>query len=148
MKKDTHRLAPVVDIARQREEKAARELARARQLCDRVRVQVEQMHHYRDEYRRQSLIGQTHSMATMRDTQLFLARLNDTITALEGQHTQAQRRTEALRREWHDSRAWMKSLENVVERQVAEFEKQRDAREQKQLDELAGLYAARERHSV
>lgn len=143
MKKDTHRLAPVVDIARQREQKAASELARARQFCDKVKMQVEQMHHYRDEYKTQSLIGQTHSMATMRDTQLFLSRLNDTITALESQHGQAVKRADALLQEWHKRRAWMQSLENVVDRQVSEFEKKRDAREQKQLDELAGLYAAR-----
>ena len=143
MKKDTHRLAPVVDIAKQREQKAATELARARQFCDKVQLQVQQMHHYRDEYRQQSLIGQTHSMATMRDTQVFLSRLNDTISALEGQHSQAVRRAEALLQEWHKSRAWMQSLEHVVDRQIADFEKKRAIREQKQSDELAGLYAAR-----
>ncbi|MDO6460381.1 flagellar export protein FliJ [Granulosicoccaceae sp. 1_MG-2023] len=147
MNKETHRLAPVVDMARQREEKAARELARVRELVGRIGMQVEQMHRYREDYRSGSLLGKTHSMATMRDTQLFLARLNQTIAALEGQHKQAEKRYQASLQAWRNSRAWLKSLENVVDRQVADYRKTRQSLEQKQLDELAGLYAGRDRHS-
>ena len=139
MKNSKKRLKPVISVAESREKTAANELSEAISKRDYVKEQISQLKDYRDEYKRSAILEKTHTRETFADTQLFLTRLNNSIELMENQLQQLDKNHAAVLKNWKESRAWTKSLEKVVDRhEKAEAGKQRQ-REQKDMDEIAGL---------
>lgn len=137
MVKKISRLTPVVNIAEIREKDAARELSKKMELRDQVLHQLAQMRQYRDEYKHNSIVGKNHTPETLADMQIFLLRLNKSIVGIEKQLIEVEKLLSRLSDKWHKSRAWTRSLEKAVERDLSRFESIKYRQEQKDNDEIA-----------
>ncbi len=137
MAKKSSRLTPVVNIAEVREKDAARVFSEKMQHRDQVREQCEQLRHYRNEYKNNSIVGKNHTPETLVDMQIFLSRLNKSIDGVERQLDEVEKQLSQLSEQWQKSKAWTRSLEKAVERDLNRIEDIQARKEQKDNDEVA-----------
>lgn len=132
-----NRLDPVIGIAESRQEEAARQLAHLLQYQATLQQQITQLMTYREDYKRNQLLGKPLHTTTLLDRQVFLGRLNENIAALESQLATVEKNLQARMEYWKKTRARTQALEKVMARFKIQERKQLDRRMQNEHDELA-----------
>ncbi len=134
------RIEPVVKLAENRENDAARALGESMQQLERQEQRLLELTSYRDEYARrfESHAGGGMEPARLRDFRAFLAQLNQAIDQQRAVVEKARRDSEQQRRLWLGEHTRAKALDKVVERYRREEHHEAERREQKLLDEFAG----------
>ena len=139
-KKKTHRLDPVIEIAENRQQEAARQLAGLMQHQDVLSKQTLQLINYRDDYKKNWFESKKLSSSNLVDHQLFLSRLN---TNIEIAATQLQTIKKSLKVKmdyWQQTRTMSRALEKLVERYQAKERVNHYRQLQKEQDEQASLF--------
>ena len=133
------RMTPVVKVAENREQAAARLLGEARQRLEQQQRKLEELTTYRDQYSRefQHCSGQGMGVARLQDFRLFLARLNQAIEQQQRVVERCRQDCERQRLNWVDSRTRTQALGKVVDRYQREERHQAERREQHETDERA-----------
>ncbi len=137
MDSQKNRLTPVLNIARAREQSAAKDLAESRRICLQIQQQIKRLKDYRAEYRQSALIGMSHNSAGLADTQLFLSRLNKSIELSEQQLQKYEKQQQVFMQDWMKAHNYKQSLDRVVSRRQRRLEIQRSRLDQKANDEMA-----------
>jgi len=134
------RIQPVVRIAENREQDAARVLGESLKQLEAQEQRLQELTLYRDEYTRrfQNHAGGGMVPARMQDFRAFLVQLNQAIDQQRDVVERVRRESEQCRHQWLDQRTRAKALDKVVERYQREELRDADRREQKLLDEFAG----------
>lgn len=133
------RMDPVVKVAENREQAAARLLGEAQQRLQQQERRLGELVEYRDQYSQQfqHSSGQGMGVARLQDYRVFLARLND---AIQQQHIVVERCRQDCERQrghWMATRTRTQALGKVVERYRREERHAAERREQHDLDERA-----------
>lgn len=133
-------MQPVQQVAEERERRAAEEFGRAQKLVEEHERQLRELKSYRKEYLESYQVkGATGMrMSALRDWQQFLAKLDQAIEQQQRSLQAANRQCEEKRAAWHQARGKQKAIGKVVDRFKAEESRERDRREQKEIDEIAG----------
>ncbi len=137
------RLQPAVQVARRREDAAARELAGLQQRVHDVQARLRQLLDFQAQYLRQFQSDGRAGLSARRllDYTAFLAHLERNITQLHGHLRRLQSESEGKRRAWMASRAKSQGLETVMDRYRGEAAQAEARREQAEYDELTPLRA-------
>ncbi|MCB1876073.1 MAG: flagellar export protein FliJ [Chromatiales bacterium] len=134
---DSKRLDPLVLLAANREQAAARELGRSRDRLKEQELRLDELMRFRedcaDKLRHASNRGL--GVGQLQGYQRFLSRLNEAIVQLEGLVDQAQREVENSRQGWFEERSRKRALHHAADRSRAHEAKQRDRVEQRENDE-------------
>lgn len=139
------RFVPVVEIAESRQEEAAKKLAHLMQYRTELQHQVNQLKTYREDYKRNQLLGIPLHTTNLRDRQIFLGRLNDNIAGLEEQLATVEKNLLSRMEYWKSARARTKALDKVMTRFKLQEKQQQDRRAQKEHDEQAARQSYNER---
>jgi flagellar FliJ protein len=133
------RMIPVVKVAENREQAAARVMGEAQQRLAAQLRKLEELITYRDQYSSefQQRSGQGMGVARLQDYRLFLARLNDAIQHQERVVERCQQDVERQRRHWMSTRTRTQALGKVVDRYRREEQRVVERREQHDTDERA-----------
>ena len=131
------RLEPIARVADRHEQDAAGRFAESRESLVQQRQRLEEMRSYREEYlgRLAKQGGGGLRASQIKEYQVFLARLDDTIGQLEGMVHAAERAMEQRRNEWLGRRARSKALDGVVDRYRREEDRDSLRREERESDE-------------
>jgi|GEM_PF-4202318 len=132
-----NRLGPVIEIAESRQQEAAKQLADLMQHQSIFQAQIEQLISYREDYKRNMLLGKKLPPPTLMDRQLFLARLNNNIGQVRQQLDNIEKNLAARMEYWQQTRAHTQALEKVVQRYQQRERTKLERRMQKEHDELA-----------
>ena len=140
--KRSKRMRPIVHVAENREQEAARRLGEARGELSRREQQLEELRQYRDEYtqRFESQGGGGVDMGALLSFRQFLGQLN---VAIEQQEGVVERAREVVRQrieEWQQTRSRLQAMEKTVERLRDEETELEERREQGETDERAQRY--------
>lgn len=139
--KRSRRMQPVADLASNRQQEAARVLARNEALLGEEMQRLEELRGYRDEYADRLLRSQQGMVGLdVREYRLFLQRLGEAIDAQSGQVEQMRKRVEESRMQWTQQRAREQVVGKVIDRMESEEREHSARREQASLDELAQRY--------
>jgi len=135
--KKSRRLKPVVRVAENREQQAARALGVAQTRLGQAQQQLEELQRYRDDYRQRFQQAGATGMgaAQLEDYQQFLHKLGQAIEQQGQQVVQATQEAEAKRALWFASRGKVRMLDTVVARYQAIEDQQASRREQREQDE-------------
>lgn len=137
--KRSKRMKPVVRVAENREQQAARALGAAQGRLAQAQQQLAELQHYRDDYRQRFQQAGATGMgaAQLADYQQFLHKLGLAIEQQSQQVAQARREVETRRTQWFTSRGKVRMLDTVVARYRAIEEQQAARQEQREQDERA-----------
>lgn len=137
------RLQPAVQVARRREDAAARELAGLQRRVHDAQARLQQLLDFQAEYLRQFQSDGRAGLSARRllDYTAFLAHLERNITQLHGHLRRLQTESESRRRAWVASRAKSQVLETVMDRYRGDEARAEARREQAEYDELTPLRA-------
>jgi flagellar FliJ protein len=137
--KRSKRFKPVVKVAENHEQEAARVLGSAQTALTQAQQRLGELKQYREEY-----ISRFHttgavgmSAAQMVDYRAFLAKLDQAIVEQERVVEQAAAHVEQQRQEWFARRGKVKMLDTVVARYQADERRDADRKEQGDQDERA-----------
>ncbi|HEC18561.1 MAG TPA: flagellar export protein FliJ [Gammaproteobacteria bacterium] len=135
--KRSQRLEPVVKVAENREQQAAKALGEAQAALQQAQQRLAELKTYREEYvQRFHSDGATGMSAVqMGDYRLFLSKLSRAIEQQAELVEQAAARLEQQRQQWFDQRGKVKMLGNVVSRFQADERRSVERREQREQDE-------------
>lgn len=137
--KRSRRFKPVVKVAENREQDAARVLGGAQTALNQAQQRLAELENYREEYIKRfhatGAVGM--SAAQMMDYRQFLAKLDLAITEQGRVIEQTTGVVEQRRQEWFDCRGNVKMLDTVVTRYQNDEKRDADRKEQKDLDERA-----------
>ncbi|HVY64335.1 MAG TPA: flagellar export protein FliJ [Gammaproteobacteria bacterium] len=132
------RLEPIAEYAGKLEDEAARRLAASASAIQAKEREVEQLRSYLAEYRRRDeQAPPSADPLRWQNGRAFLARL---CAAVAAQETELQKAVERYRLEaerWRESYRRSKSLDQLIERGEQEQRRERQRRDQAELDELA-----------
>ncbi len=137
--KRSQRLEPVVRVAENREQQAARSLGDSQLALNQAQQRLDELENYRKEYiQRFHTTGATGMSAVqMGDYRLFLSNLSRAIEQQIGLVKQAAVTVEQQRQQWFSRRGKVKMLGNVVSRFQTEEQRVADRKEQLEQDERA-----------
>lgn len=137
--KRSQRLEPVVRVAENREQQAARSLGDSQSALNQAQQRLDELENYRKEYiQRFHTNGATGMSAVqMGDYRLFLSNLSRAIEQQIGLVKQAVATVEQQRQQWFARRGKVKMLGNVVSRFQTEEQRVADRKEQLEQDERA-----------
>ncbi len=137
--KRSQRLEPVVRVAENREQQAARSLGDSQLALNQAQQRLDELENYRKEYiQRFHTTGATGMSAVqMGDYRLFLSNLSRAIEQQIGLVKQAVVTVEKQRQQWFARRGKVKMLGNVVSRFQTEEQRVADRKEQLEQDERA-----------
>ena len=133
------RLKPVSDIAAANEQEAARNMGQQQRLLDEYRLKLQELHQYRAEYAQRMMQAGSSGIGAgqMQDYASFIRRLDEAIAFQNSQIEHATRQLEIRQREWRAMHSRSEALNKVVNRYQASENRERDRREQNELDERA-----------
>lgn len=133
------RMIPVVKVAENREQAAARSLGEVQQRLAAQQCKLEELVTYRDQYSSefQQRSGQGMGVARLQDYRVFLARLNEAIQQQQQVVERCQQDCERQRRYWMSTRTRTQALGKVVDRYHREEQHLLERREQHASDERA-----------
>lgn len=138
----SRRMQPIAHIAEQKQQQAVQIYVAAQQTVVDAQLQLEQLVEYRMEYSA-GRVNRQMTMQQLRDYQLFLDKLNQSIEQARMQIEQKKLSCEKQRLLWLKSRTRSKALDSVI----AKYQQQEaiiEARiEQKEQDEFASRIAAK-----
>ncbi len=131
------KLQPIAKIRKQQERNAGRQHGESMHLLDQQQKQLEELITYRQQYEKtfQAACQSGLSAIQMQEYKLFIYRLDDAITQQKQQVSQVQDTCENSRKEWIDKRNNSKMLNKVVESRQQSERKQRDKREQREIED-------------
>jgi flagellar FliJ protein len=137
--KRSKRFKPVVKVAENHEQEAARVLGSAQQVLGQAEQRLAELENYRQEYiSRFHTTGATGmSAAQMMDYRAFLVKLDQAIVEQGRVVKQAAAHVEQQRQEWFTRRGKVKMLDTVVARYQADERRDADRKEQGDQDERA-----------
>ena len=137
--KRSQRLEPVVKVAENREQQAARSLGDSQSALNQAEQRLNELKGYREEYiQRFHANGATGMSAVqMGDYRLFLSNLSRAIEQQTGLVQQAIAVVEQQRQQWFSRRGKVKMLGNVVSRFQTDEQRVVDRKEQLEQDERA-----------
>ncbi|HHI94984.1 MAG TPA: flagellar export protein FliJ [Gammaproteobacteria bacterium] len=137
--KRSQRLAPVVKVAENREQQAARSLGDSQSALNQAQQRLDELKNYREEYIQRfhanGAVGM--SAVQMGDYRLFLSNLSRAIEQQTALVQQAAAVVEEQRQKWFTRRGKVKMLGNVVSRFQADEQRVVDRKEQLEQDERA-----------
>ncbi len=137
--KRSQRLEPVVKVAENREQQAARSLGDSQSALKQAQQRLDELKNYREEYIQRfhanGAVGM--SAVQMGDYRLFLSNLSRAIEQQTGLVQQAAAVVEQQRQQWFTHRGKVKMLGNVVSRFQTEEQRVVDRKEQLEQDECA-----------
>ncbi len=137
--KRSQRLEPVVRVAENREQQAARSLGDSQSALNQAQQRLNELKNYREEYiqRFHTTGAAGMSAVQMRDYRLFLSNLSRAIEQQAGLVEKAATVVEKQRQQWFSRRGKVKMLGNVVSRFQADEQRVVDRKEQLEQDERA-----------
>lgn len=147
--KRSRRMQSVVDIAKTKENKAARLLGQKQIFLAEQRKRLDELVSYREEYARQ-FQSQGHvgfDARRLNEYRHFLDKLNLAIVQQRDRINLAKGECHVCQKSWLDSRVNSKALDKVVDRYRLDESRQKEQQEQRELDERAsqlGLSRSRE----
>lgn len=137
--KRSQRLEPVVKLAENREQEAARALGDAQSSLAQAEEKLQELKTYREEYVQRfhanGAVGM--SAVQMGDYRLFLSKLSRAIEQQAELVEQAAATVAQQRQQWFSQRGKVKMLDNVVSRYQADEQRVSDRKEQREQDEHA-----------
>ncbi len=137
--KRSKRLEPVVKVAENHKQQAAKALGDSQSALQQAEQRLNELNNYRDEYIQRfnanGALGM--SAAKMGDYRLFLSKLSQAIEQQVELVRQAAAVVEQQRQQWFDRRGKVKMLDNVVSRFQAEEQRIVEKKEQIEQDERA-----------
>ena len=135
--KRSRRLQPVVRVAENRQQQAARALGLAQGELAQAQQRLSELKGYREEYIRrfQAAGAQGMVVVQMADYRQFLHRLAMAIEQQVKVVAHVTARVEDQRRRWFASRGKAQMLDNVVQRYQADEQREADRKEQVELDD-------------
>ncbi len=133
------RMTPVVKVAENREQVAARILGEAQQRLSLQERRLDELVSYRDQYAEQfqQSSGMGMGAARLQDYRVFLARLHAAIEQQQRVIAHCRQDCERQRRNWMSTRTRTQALGKVVERYQREERRADERREQHDTDERA-----------
>lgn len=133
-------MKPIANHADQQQQQAVQIYVAAQQVVVKAQQQLDQLIEYRAEYNTNGISGDTNS-TMLRDYQLFLAKINQSIDHAKMNIQHQKQLCELEKLNWLKSRSRSKALEAVIEK-YQQNEAQIEARiEQKDQDEHASRIA-------
>jgi flagellar FliJ protein len=130
------RLAPIHELAGQRESSAARALADAQRALAEREAQLHELENYKEpELPRGAPEAQT--VALLRNREAFRLRLADAIRYQRQAVFDARKKVETARAAWIEERNKTKVIEKLIERGAAIEQKIEERKQQHVMDELA-----------
>ena len=132
-KKRQKRLNSVLHLAESTETQAALEFVKAKDSFEFNQARLEELRTFRDEYRNEEKPISAHRLQSTRQ---FLSQLSHAIDQQESQVDQMLTHMRSEQDSWNATRLKRKSIEKLLQKRDAEFDKQEAKLEQKQLDEL------------
>lgn len=137
--KSSKKLRPVMKVAEQREQSAARQLGGSMLQLELQQKQLDELIAYRAKYEQYYLAAtQTGlSVAQVRDYQIFLARLVNAITQQRQVVMGSSQDKEASQANWQGARGHSKMINKVVETRQQAERQQINSREQRESDDRA-----------
>lgn len=131
------RMRSVVDLAENKEQAAARQMAESRKLLQAQEAKLEELNGYRKSYTEtlRAADGTETDAIRLGDYRAFLDRLGTAITQQADLVKQAQDDCEAKRQAWFVTRRRLKALTEVVKRYQSEEDRLAERREQAESDE-------------
>jgi len=135
--KRSQRLEPVVKVAQNREQQAARALGDSQQALSQAEQRLDELKNYREEYVRRFHASGAAGMSAvqMGDYRLFLSNLSRAIEQQVELVQQAVAAVEQQRQQWFSRRGKVKMLGNVVSRFQTDERRVVDRKEQLEQDE-------------
>ena len=133
------RMQPVADHAERIEQDAVQLFVQAQQELTTMEQQLQQLLEYREEYRQKLTVEQGRSMniQRVRDFQLFISNLDQTITQAHINIESCKQVCEGKKQAWLKCRSRSQALNSVVEKYQQDERKQLERAEQKEQDEHA-----------
>lgn len=135
--KRSRRLEPVVKVAENHEQEAAKALGESQTALTQAQQRLSELEHYREEYLKRfhsaGAVGM--SAAQMADYRLFLANLDGAIEEQGRVVERAAAVVEQHRQAWFSRRGKVKVLDNVVARYQADERREADRKEQGDQDD-------------
>lgn len=135
-------LGSVARLAGDREQQAAVRLAEAQAALDARLVRLEELERYRRDYVAGVSQGAAGAMGGLRETRLFIARLQQAIGQQEALVKQARGQLELARAQWLAQRRHAEALSKVMADARLEEQRERLLADQRELDEIASRSAA------
>jgi len=137
--KRSQRLEPVVKVAENREQQAARSLGDSQSALNQAQQRLDELNKYREEYIQRFHANGAMGMSAvqMGDYRLFLSNLARAIEQQVGLVQQATAVVEQQRQQWFTRRGKVKMLGSVVSRFQADEQRIADRKEQLEQDERA-----------
>lgn len=141
----SQRLKPVKQLAEDKADVAARELAKAQRRLDEQGQRLTQLHEFRGQYQEQ----RTRSGASgidgfrLRDYNVFVGRIDEAVAQQQREVEKLTAEVEQKRRQWTELLGQARALDKVVERYADDERRAEDKRAQRQADA-----ASQARHRV
>lgn len=137
--KSSTRLGPILELARESEQSAARALATARERAVAAAEKLKELETYRDEYA-EGLRYKTEAglnAMQMQDYQAFLARLDAAIRQQQQIVAGLEGDTSHARQVWQDEKQRLSALDKLSDRHLRREQADSDRREQAECNEHA-----------
>jgi len=133
------RMQSVADLAKNREDNAARVLGERRKFLEQQKQRLAELMMYREEYaiKFQSTGNQGLTISQLNEYRHFLIKLNMAIVQQRTHIDMATDDCQLFQQKWLDSRSHTQALDKVVERYRNQEIKVLERKEQKELDESA-----------
>lgn len=137
--KRSKRLEPVVKVAENRKQQAAKALGDSQSALQQAEQRLEELKNYREEYIRRFHANGAQGMSAvqMGDYRLFLSNLSRAIEQQTELVEQAAAVVEQQRQQWFNRHGKVKMLDKVVSRIQADEQRVVDKKEQMEQDEQA-----------
>lgn len=133
----SQRVKPVIKVAKNRENEAARVLADGQRIVQERRQRLAELRSYREEYRNKYRKQGSDGMNAqqLRTFRNFLAKLDQAVEQQEQQVQAAQRDLEQKKSQWLEKHFRTQALDNVRNRYLTQEQRQEQRAEQKDTDE-------------
>jgi flagellar protein FliJ len=139
------RLKPFHDLVGQSERSLASRLAESERRMTAGEQRFQELVRYRLEYEQAFHVRASGGapMGSLRDQQVFIARLGEAVRAQRALLEQLRVESAALRAQWRDAATRTQAVGKVIENARAEETMRQEKRQQRETDELAGQLKVR-----
>lgn len=134
--KRSKRMQLLIDIAKSKEDQAAKMLAQQRMKLESDKKQLEQLKDYANQYESErNLLGLNANLIT--NYQHFVTRLEQAVQQQNTAITQAEQQTNFALNYWLEARAKTQSMTSLQQKHLKQEQAAEDKKEQSQVDEFA-----------
>ena len=135
--KKSQRLAPVIKVAKNREQDAAKALSESRRIVEKNEAKLNELLAYQQEYtKRYEEIGRNGmEINKINEYRQFLARLNEAISGQRELIKFKQSEVDKKNQTWNQTRVKHKSIDKMVTRHRTDERHDEDRREQGEADD-------------